>query len=296
MSIINTYTQPHLIARPRRYRLGDLGISPATPFIDNWVGRIGSFSGSIPSIKTILCNTDLVNGLIVDGVWEKLIMVQTYPPDGLTTLSYPLKCQVAFPVWNSAGGILPGQLGVNGLALDGSSQNYYPGFNPGTDFPSAQSCSMIVYHHTTTNTGYACGSYGANGFIVAASFTSGGGNNYWSYCGAVSPANNLISGPTPGPGYYCHTRISATDHRIFFANSGSPHAQLGATDSTSFTGSFQQQFSAVHAIVNFPNITQLYTADQLSFVAYGLGLTQADSLALYTRVQAYRQSIGGGFV
>jgi len=284
-------TQVHQLARHRRYNLNDVATALAAAIVNDWLGRCGP--GSQPPTYTILCVTDLVNGMIIDGTWQKMLVVNTYVPNNFTACTTPLLQGPAFSPWSSFGAFSVADLDINGLAGDGAGKYMNTGFNPGTGFPSTLSTAMILYHYTVTATGFGGGAYDANGFITAPQYTD---HNYYSYNGAVAPPTSLITGVSPGAGYYCASRVSATDHRIYYATSGSAHAQLGATDANAYGGTMTNLAVYVHCVNNNPAGAQLFTADRISFFALSSGLTAADSLACFNRIQAYRKAIGGGFV
>lgn len=290
-------TQLHQQARRRRFILGDIASANAFQVIDDWRVRVFYLSGGNVTLSalTLACVRDLVNGLMIDGLWSSVIMMAPYPPDDLHACATPIVQGTGIgqgTLWGIFGGMTNANLTVNGLAGGaGLSQYFNTGFQDSA-FISPANLSLIHYNSSVTATGFVSGAYtsGANGLIMAAKYTD---NNYYSYMGVI--ASNVISGASPGAGYYCHSRTSTTNHVIYFANSGSPHAQLGATDAMAFGGVFPNQSIFVHAD-NVSGAPQFYTQDRISFFALTTGLTQAQSLLFFNRIQAYRVAIGGGFV
>lgn len=288
-------TQVHLFARNRRYRLGDYTAGPALPYINDWLGRLGLVSFQfIPSLHTIICVTDLINGLIIDNLLPSLLVVNPYVPDNLTACATPVINTnfVGFSPWQSFGGFVVSDLTVNGLAGGGGGKYLNTGFNGQTGWSPQTSNSLIIYTSANTATGFSGGAYdGTNGVMMAANHSDG---NYYSYDGQI--AINVVSGPhlTPATGYYCTSRTSGTVMNYYHASSTQPHASLGSQLSGMGAG-FPVYPLFAHA-VNDANTPQFISQDRISFYAIGLGLTSAQSQLLYNRIQAYRQSIGGGFV
>lgn len=228
--------------------------------------------------------------MVVDGTWSKMLIVNAFVPDSLIACQTPLLQGLGLATWiNTA--FVAGDLNVNGLAGNASSKFLNTGF-PSNAFASSTSTAVVQYNATVTASGFGFGGYttGGNGIMGAAKHTD---NKYYSYNGVI--ATNVISGASPGAGYYCRSRVSATDHRIYFANSTNPHAQLGATDSTSFSSTLSAQNMYSNG-ENDSGALQFPCSDKISFLAFAVGLTSADSSNIFNRVQAFRQALGGGFV
>jgi len=287
-------SQVHTLHRGRRFALNDIATTNAAAIVQAYATQVGLNQGGFLSNQTLQSLIGLVNGLMIDGLWSKVLILNPYVPDSLVASWTPILQglgQAGFVLWQAFGAWVAGDLTVNGLAGNGSSKYLVTNFSP-SNF-AAGSMAVVHYNSTVTATGFTSGGYssGSNGILCAAKYTD---NDYYSTMGDT--VNNNFNAASPGAGYYCHSRVSTSDHRLYYASSGSAHAQLGSTDATLFSGPYVNQSMYVHALHNNIAGPQLYTADRISFWAALTGLTSGDSLNLFNRIQAYRTSIGGGFV
>lgn len=291
----------HLLGRKRRYILNDIATTNAAQAVDDWRVRCLYLGATTLSTLTLRAVTDLVNGLMSDGIWPKVFMMMPYPPDGLGAAMTPL---VQYPGLTVAGQVFPnggvtgGQLSINGLALTAGQYiqtNWQPTTWGSAGLPGGINyMSIIHYNSVVTASGLVCGSYQTpsdDGFQCGAQYTDG---NAHSQLGSI--LNNAITvTPSPGAGYYCHSRVSNTDHRFYFANSTNSHAQIGVTDTVAGPAGLAAQQSALHAICTNNSFSNT-TTDRISFLAFCGGMSQNDSANFFNRVQAYRVAIGGGYV
>jgi hypothetical protein len=107
----------------------------------------------------------------------------------------------------------------------------------------------------------------------------------------IGTISNLCQVASPGNGFYSCQRVSNTDHRLYFASSGSPHAQVGSTDTASSGSVMSPVFVDLYRF----NGAGLTASDTISFYAFTTGLSAADDAKLFARVQTLRQSLGGGY-
>src|SRR5262249_42790513 len=116
----------------------------------------------------------------------------------------------------------------------------------------------------------------------------------YSYNGLIG---NVIAVASPGAGYYSSQRTSSTSHKLYFANSGNAHAQIGSTDSTSFAGSYPNSTIYSHAEHLTTLGVQFYTTDRISFwAAIVPGFSSTESATFFSMVQTLRTNLGGGYV
>jgi hypothetical protein len=109
--------------------------------------------------------------------------------------------------------------------------------------------------------------------------------------------SNQIGTPSHNAGYYSNQRISNSDHRLFFANSGTPHAQIGATDAFGpYNGGVPVPFNMYVGCLNNGGVPIQFASDRVSFVGVTIGLSAAQSALLFARIQTLRTALGGGFV
>jgi len=175
---------------------------------------------------------------------------------------------------------------VNGLAGDGATKFLRTGFIPSTGYVSALSAGACVYCYVASATGATSGSTDNVGYLeLIGKFSD---NNAYSRIGII---NNLVQVASPGNGFYSCQRINNNDHRLYFASSLSPHAQIGLAD---VLGSGGVMSPVLVDLYRF-NGAGLSAADTISFYAFTTGLTAADDAKLFARVQTLRMALLGGF-
>jgi len=266
--------------------------------VNTWKANVIANGGTV-SGATVGAVCTFAHGLVTDGLDPLMIYVLPLVPDGLIAATTPL--------YNTAGGSNPavnngpfvaGDLTVNGLVGDALTKWLNIGVNISTAFPSAQNAGWSTYAFSTNATGTDSLAYisGTNiGIFTAAKFTD---NNAYSSIGVATVGQNTVQVASPGAGFYTGNRTSNTVHKLYYAKSTSPFAQLGATDALAFNGVFPNSpNSLVFAVNNIGGIgTQFQSSDRLSFYAIHQGLTAAQAQNLFNRVQTLRTTLGGGFV
>lgn len=282
----------HLLARKRRFILNDISTTNAATVVDDWRVKSFYFGRTILSTNTLRTVTDLVNGLMIDGIWPNIIMIQPCVNENISAVTMPIVTSLwlgAAQQFSFFGGWTNANLGINGMTGNGASYYQSPAFGPGQF--SQNSCAIVWYVYATTTTGYVCGSLsGSNQAILCATkHTDGNAHG----CIGTSPTND-ISVASPGAGYYCNTRTGANAHNLYFANSTNPHASIGSEANASGTlGGNAFDYHAYNSNAGQQNVT----TDTVSFIAFvNVGLSATDSSNFFNRIQAYRKAVGGGFV
>lgn len=257
------------------------------PRVTDWANRVVQNGGAAPSITTQQVLSTFVLGLSSAGLMQSMLMVNCIVSDSLTAALTPL----VYPrAWTNSSYVI-GDLTVNGLTGNASTKRADTNLNPAVMVPVQNNVGFTWYAKTVTATGFDIGSYdGANGIMGAAKHSD---NKCYGYNGSI--ASNAISLTSPGAGFFSDNRISATDHRLYYASSATAHAQIGSTDTTSFTGVLGSSdlFFGAEQLGSSP---QFASSDTLSFYAVHYGLTASQSAALFALVQAMRVGLGGGFV
>lgn len=271
--------------------LGSTATSTTVTVIDratDWSNRVVANGGSAPAAGTVTALRTFWNGCISDGFSAKILCFNPVAPDSLTAAITPFIKGAGSDPWTNHN-FVSGDLSVNGLTGNTSTKYLDSGFNL-TSFASAQAAGIASYAYSLSGSGTQCelGAYNLQGIIF-----------YLKLAGSIHTFNgtialNSIVTATPGNGYYCDSRISSTDHRIYFASSGSAHAQTGSTDSTSFTGTLPS-ITLTGFAENHNGSIGSFCADTISMFAMHSGLASSESSNFFNRVQTLRTSFGGGF-
>jgi hypothetical protein len=260
---------------------------------DNWAARVVANGGAAPSAATKTAICAFVAGCKTDATWSKLIALNVFAPDNLIACQTPLIVGPGRDPWGNENTLFAsGDLTVNGLTGNASNKTLVTGI-PLSAFSPSNTGGYAWYCYNNNNNGIDLGVYDeVKGMFGAASLSG----NIRS-CNGTTAANN-ITPATSGNGYYADVRVSATDHRAFFAKSSSAHAQIGSTDTTSWTGTFSSPANSgfqIFCLQDTLGSEQLFTSDTISFVAFYQGFTATDSSNLFNRTQALRTAFGGGF-
>jgi hypothetical protein len=269
-----------------------------TTVVADWVVRVGNNGGAAPSAATQTALKDFVCGCVADGTWTKLKAVNVFVPDNLIACITPLLVGTGSDPWGNEGGnFVGGDLTVNGLTGNASNKTLTTTIHLSTFIP-VNTGGFAWYCYNAANNGVSLGVYdevkGMFGISAIGGTTQVANGN----TNAQPPAGDLIVvNPNVGNGYFASVRTGATDNRVFFANSTNPHAQVGVTDTHSWTGPFSVFGTGfqIFALQDTLGAEQLFSSDTISFVAFYQDFTATDSANLYTRVQALRVTLGGGF-
>jgi hypothetical protein len=219
-------------------------------------------------------------------------LIHPFVPDSFVAATTPLYTYNDYdPAFTQ--NFAAGDLSVAGLAGDGGSKYLNTGFTP-SQFMTSNSGSVIIYQ---TATGSASGE-------MVSSVTGGGGHmriafdsaSLGNYMCMWDDAQSFGVGNTTSwfKGYLCHTKTSASARAIYEANSTTPHFAAATSSSSGTSGA---STLATYAFVgNEGGTLTNYMAVTLSFLAFGVGLTAAQSASLYPAVQTLRKNLGGGWV
>lgn len=227
------------------------------------------------------------------GILAKMITVNIFDRQSskITHASVPIVNTGGNSPWGN-NNLGDANVTANGLTAAGNG-NLTPSANASTLFAS------------DTNAGFTCYSFnstaGANAYDLG--YTNNAGtlamalqvNNGGTTNAKIWNDTSLITLATPGAGYYSANRIGATDFKLYFANSGSAHAQVGASAAAS--GARQaQHFDCLAVFAYELPLDELFTPRTLSFMAFHQGLLASESALFFAAVQASLVYSGGGFV
>lgn len=260
-------------------------------FANAWALRVVANGGAAPSALTINAIAAFQCGLITDGLDTQMLSWNAFVPDSLAAALTPQLLGAGIDPWQNPFPIPAGNLSVNGLTGVAGSASLGTNLTPANTFSSIGSTGLCVYAYTASATGIDVGVVsGTNRYELASKFSD---NNSYDWNGNGASQITLAS---PGNGWYSSQRISNTNHKLYYATSLSPHAQIGATDAADITGLVLSNVNGfVVFAVNNGGVIAGWSGDTLSFVGWTKGLTAAQDTALFARVQALRTALGGGF-
>jgi hypothetical protein len=258
--------------------------APYGPVTTGWEARVIANGGADPSAGTLSSVDTYWNGLVTDSVDTNIAVLGIYVPDNLIATITPLVKGNGSDPWGN-NNFVSGDLTVNGLTGNGSTKYLNTGLS-GSGLPATQT-SFAVYLYTT-----------GGAAVVDIGVVSGTGahwlgrDNYWRN---GDPINNDIQPTPPGNGFYCDVRTSSTDHRVFFASSGSGFAQLGSTDTAALSLASPSQNFFVHCYSDQSGGAQAFSAYTISCAVVFTNFTSAKAQLFYNRTQTLRASLGGGY-
>lgn len=276
---------PTIIRRVVSIR-GGSGAPTLDPDVVAWAAQVVTNGGGAPTIATKLAFSTAVTGLKSDGVWSKIVAINLGAPDSLIAFRTPILKGNGNVLWANTN-FVSGDLSVNGLTGNGSDKRLDSQINCGTVFTSSQSCGFAWYAQNSTGVGVDAGIDTVSSLFTFASHFSDGNS-----IGQNGGAGNDLRTATHGAGYYCDSRVSSTDHRLFFANSTNAHAQIGSTNATSFTGSLGNVASCKLFCTDSSGPV-LFTSDTLSMFVWHQGFTAVESAQVFSRLDTLRGIIGG---
>lgn len=280
-------SQHHTFFDPQVYRAMPYGINPV---VTNWAARVVSNGGATPSAGTQAALSNFVGALQGAGIWAKMIAVNCLVSDSLIACITPLLVGSGNDPWTNSG-FVGGDVTANGLVGQAApgQKHLLTGITHTAIGTTTAGVSWYCYNFSTQ--GFSGGGYdGTNGLMFASKHSD---NKTYAYNGSI--ASNVISLASAGNGFYCDLRVSTTNHKLYFANSGTAFAQIGATDSTLYSGTAYAGTMWTHA-ENLSGGIQFPSSDTLSFVAFHSAVTASEGSTLFDKVQAMRTALGGGHV
>lgn len=268
--------------------------------IVSWVANaMSEFTGNFVTTNAVTALHKFYSNLKAAGILGKFYAIhtmQTFSADNDSALArYPTFRKGGIVNWGPTGGFapVPRSINVNGIAWDGNggvSELYVTDFTPSTGFPSQTSNGMSVYVYTNHGDQFDCAAN--NGGTPSTMIAVNVGGAYQFQNGSSTANNITASVSTPPPlGFYSDNRVSSTDHRVYFANSGTAFGQYGATDTTSFSSTLNT--SPVR--VFFDWVTGGQGSERLSYFSIHDGWSSVQANTEYTNVQQLRVDLGGGY-
>lgn len=259
----------------------------------DWSNRVVANGGAAPSGATVTAIDACCNGFIADGTFSKIRELNCFAPDSLIAALTPLIRTNGNAIWTNTNFVL-GDLSVNGLKGNASNKWLNMGSSPSNSPSVNMGFAVMVPVIIAGGTGIDMGSWDTPGgnprLSINAKFTDG---NSYSFNG--NNVNIAGASASPGIGFYASNRTSSTDHRLWFAKTGTPLTQLGSTDTISFTSTQATRPTAVFA-ANAAGTINTFSANTLSAALEHVGASSTDLSNIFTRLQTLRTSFGGGSV
>ncbi len=291
------------IAPPNLGFQGSKGGVSLDPVATAWEARVIANGGTDPSVTYVKAVSDLVAGLKSDGIWTKMIFVHGVVPGPVVGINPPAaSCyapntpilvgpsvnlllnqlgQDQATIWPTAGSLKIDLNGLNNATSDIA-------VTPTAMWSSATNVGFSVYIFSNTNNQLFGSTDNTHG-----TYTNGPASGAWSV--ADGHAFSIFPTLAINLGLFSFNRSATNSLQIHGANSTNPPATLDNDTSTDATDPRQNTFTLYFHGGNSgsPSTNGNY---QLSFCCCHTALTLGDFTSLYNRVQAFRTTIGGGFI
>lgn len=259
-----------------------------TATVSNWVASVTTNGGVCPTITTASSVDTYWNGMVTDAIDTNTVILNVFVPDNLTAAITPLVKGTGSSPWVNHS-FVSGDLTVNGLKGDGSTKYLDTGLVANT-LPNVGT-SFAIYAYATNGPGSVGTELGATHAAAAGIF---GACGYMYFQNGAGANTVILLNTGPGNGFYASVRTSSTDHRAYFATSGSAFAQTGATDSTADGAAFNTEHIYSHALNSGGSVIQNATS-VVSMSGVFTNFTSAKAQFLYNRTQTLRTALGGGY-
>lgn len=263
-----------------------------------WATRVTANGGIAPTSANKDAVAAFVAGCKADGLWSDMLwcMIFCPTPTNVTCALTPL-------IVGSGRDPVTTNISLDGQANDLKGLHGDPGNNVSglTNIQptllwandSTAGVSLIVpdQRGVPNPTGFEFGGFAQNNsdcMLLSSSFSGNSRGTIWRDAGTVS-----VTGK--GIGYYAMNRTGAIDLRLYFGKTGTPVAQVGATD-TSTAGNRWNNFELRIFSIASGNSTFDPSGSYLSFICAhnGWGVTQ--ETLLFARANLLRTGFGGGTV
>jgi hypothetical protein len=277
---------------------------PLSALNKDWLARILAAGGSRPSVKTFRINDEFYRALLEAGLTSKVTVVNLFAPDSLVAAYTPLIQGSGSAVWVDTGsnGTIA-DLTINGLKRSaGGGNNRFIETNifPGTGLMTSGTGHGSIYVSEDPLNGNPEIEFGV------LDITIGGTNDFRMYAhwndgntyGSIFSQTHFLTATISAlalQGYFNIVRTTTTASNLYFANSTNAHASKASDTTLQTLAPATTQSLALLAFKDQSGAITLCSAKRISAFTCGLGLTAAESLALYNAIQTARMSWGGGF-
>lgn len=267
-----------------------------------WIARVIANGGAAVANLTVGATDYFVRTIKPTTIWAKFKTLTLVPPDSRIAVRTPLIVGGGNDPWTVVGTDV-GSLTVNGYLarVAGNSNDYNIGLNASVLFGAGDG-GITVYAATNPASTHLnpdwieCGCYdGVNDYFMLVT-NHQSTNKAEGYCNSAASNNDICFMSAPPAGYFSMNRtgLGGGLFNLYFANSTNPHAAQTASVNAH---SQAQPNKTIYAFgCNENTVTNGASEKRISFLAVHSGLSAAESLALYTAIQAMRTIFGGGFV
>ena len=276
--------------------------------VPDYAARVITNGGAAVSVATLAALRTFAQSLNTNGLFSSMVSVLTYAPDNLIAAITPfIKTAGNDPWTNNGGNFVAGDLTINGLKGNASTKVLDSGLvstaiwqNTANNIIAGTSGGISLYTFdvgtVASGTDIGASNNAASGEVqLCAIFQPTSNNNcIWDFANnstaRVSSLNTGFTGFTSG------SRTSGSRSDLYHASSTVAFANLGNTVINAIGNVMPIQSFAAHGFKSSAGVLTSNSDRRISFAAFHLGLTSAQTQALYNAVQALRVGFGGGFV
>ncbi len=278
--IIRAQTWPYTYSDPQMY--AKVMANGVHPLATSWATRVVTNGGAAPSGATVLAISNFCYALDTAGLTSQMKAVNVLAPDSLIACCTPLIVGTGVDPWTNSG-FSSGAVSVNGLTGDGVNV-LNTGVNSST--LSTNSAGMSLY-------AFKGGVIMGQDYLSSPDFilTS---NTFDCWDNSTSRQYSSIN----DVGFYSGSRTAVGQSNTYYGNTRLSLVQVASTTVASSQNNSALTFP-LHLMSSYHHdggsYDQFISTGTCSFAAIHSGLTQADTAALFTLVQALRVALGGGY-
>ncbi len=268
-----------------------------------WVTRVVANGGASPSAGTQAALCAFYDTINTGSVLSKVKALNMVVPDNVVAAATPFIKNNGNDPWTLNGGAGSFELTVNGIRATAANSCLFTGCIPSSIFASDTIGGMSLYESVTnnadggadTNMGCVDGSAATKSCTLFTNF-----NGTFSAFQLYSNTGGGITSLTRGAGFWCGNIINATTGVIYFANSGTPFADIGhiggpgepvgVTGSRPTIGIYAMGFNSSGSTGGTS------TVRRHSFFNIHDGYTSSEAQIMYNAVVTCRTALGGGTV
>lgn len=269
--------------------------------VADWAARVVTNGGAQVSANTITALSTFVSTLITNSLDSMMLAVLPIVPDNLIAAITPLYKNAGNDPWTN-NNFVAGDLTINGLVGNGTTkflntgvtQNSWNAFFGATCRNSAGIALYFFASNNNSEYDFGCGDT-ANALQQLTGLANQSGTSEFDDPLGTANALRVSAANAAWTGYLSGQRISATDARLYKANSGTAHTQLAINNGNAGAAVTDAGNMFLFAL-NETTTTGFFSTKRISFCATMQGLTSAQDTTFFNAVQALRTALGGGFV
>jgi len=266
---------------------------------EQWGEQVVVNGGAVPSNTTLTAIAYLLDDLKTANIYSKFYALNLYAPDDLTAAITPIISTLGNNPWTN-NNFVAGDITKYGLKGDGASKVLDTGV--ARDSVSHTNMALMVFTDTRAeeipgtgsidmgvrNSGAVTTAYQLNSAEWSTIGTLGGcyGDLPFDLGAGRTEANNIQTG------YICVSRDGASSQKLFFANRWNTHSTVATNTGTPAEHVTNQPW-AVHARRS-GGVYDSYSPRRFKAAGIAQAFSEAESLALYNALVAYRERIEDG--